>query len=157
MESSASGLTKKNNDFSQFPESFRHAVRVLMHVYAIVSMADPIGQEWCSVAAAPQHVSTVASLSRANSEVAGSLRHRIMKAEAAVTPEREKLGRSQPGISLTSIIDVVSQRHAICPLLSEFARNQTRAQKGGQEPTHKGWNESRRPYNRRSEKGKGAQ
>ena len=130
MEASALGLTKKNNDFSQSPESFCHAVRVLMHGYAIVSMEDPAGDEWRSLGAALQHVSTVESFSRANSKSAGSLHYRIMEAEAAVRSEWTKLGQTQQGISLTAIIDVVAQRHAIWPLLSEFTKHPARTQKG---------------------------
>ena len=93
-------------------------------------MEDPVGGEWCSLEAAPRHISTVESFPRANSKSAGSLHYRIMEAEAAVRSERAKLGQAQPGISLTAIIDVVAQRHAIWPLLSEFAKHPTRTQKG---------------------------
>ena len=141
MEASALGLTRKNNDFLQSPEAFCHAVRVLMRGYAIISMEDAAGNEWCSLEAALQHVSTVESFSRANSKVAGTLHYRIMEAEAAVRSEWTKLGQTQLGISLTAIIDVVSQRHAIWPLLSEFTKHPSRTQKGW--PGQKGdnrWN-----------------
>ena len=161
MEATALGLTKKNNEFLQSTESFCHAVRVLMHGYAIVSMADPAGQEWCSLEAALRHVSTVESFSRANSKVAGALHHRVMEAEAAVRSEWAKLGQAQPGISLTAIIDVVSQRHAIWPLLSEFTRHTPRSQKGGFQQgkgwQENRWGENRWAENRWSDKGKGTQ
>ena len=69
------------------------------------------------------HVSTVENLSRANSKAAGPMHGRIVEAEAVVRSEWTKLGQAQPGISLTAIIDVISQRHAIWPLLSEFTKN----------------------------------
>lgn len=108
-----------------------------MHGYAIISMEDLPGEEWCSLEAALQHVSTVESFPRVNSKSAGPMHYRIMEAEAAVRSEWAKLGQVQPGTSLTAIIDVVSQRRAIWPLLSEFTKNTTRnnqkgSQKGGQ-------------------------
>ena len=101
-----------------------------MHGYAIVSMADERGSEWCNLEAALAHVSTVENLSRANSKSSGNMHSRIVEAEAAVRSEWQKLGQAQPRISLTAIIDVISQRHAIWPLLSEFRRPFTVRQKG---------------------------
>ena len=123
-----------------------------MRGYGVVSMADPVGGEWCNLEAAPRHVSTVASLSRANSKCAGSLHYRIMEAGAAVTSEWTKFGQSQPGISLTAIIDVASQRHAIWPLLSECAKYTARTNKGWQQP-QKGGRGNRRNDNRWGGKG----
>ena len=112
----------KNNEFLSSAEAFTHAVRVLMHGYAIASMADPPGREWCGLEAALRHVSVVGNMSRANSKSTAMMRGRIMEADAAVRMEWVKLGQLQPDISLSAIIDVVAQRHSIWPLMSEFAR-----------------------------------
>ena len=110
---------------------------------AIVSMADAPGEGRCNLEAALQHVSAVESLSRANSKSAGALHYRIMEAEAAVRSEWTKLGQAQPGGSLTAIIDVVSQRHAIWPLLSEFTKYTTRTNKGWQQSQKGGGRDNR--------------
>ena len=103
-----------------------------MHGYAIVSTIDPEGSEWCNLEAARRHVSTVGNLPRASSKSAGLMHGRIVDAEGVVRSEWAKFGQAQPSISLTAIIDVISQRRAIWPLLSEFARNvAARNNKGG--------------------------
>ena len=135
MEASAFMISKKITNFSPPPESFFHSTRVLMHGYALASMLDPRRKEWCGLEAALVQISTVGNLSRANSKSAGNMRPRIVEAEGAVRSEWAKLGQSQPQISLSAIIDAISQRHAIWPLLSEFTRSQTprwRCEKGWQ-------------------------
>ena len=114
--------SKKNNDFLLSAESFCHAVRVLMHGYTMVSMLDPQGDEWCSLGAAQRHISTVEGYSRANSRVSHRMHTQIMEAEMATRLEWTKLGQTNPGVSLTAIIDTVAQRHAIWPLNSEITR-----------------------------------
>ena len=112
----------KNNDFLLSAESFCHAVRALMHGYSLVSTLDPQNDEWCSLGAAQRHISMVEGYSRANSRVSHRMHTQIMEAEMATRLEWAKLGRTNPGVSLTAIIDTVAQRHAIRPLNSEIAR-----------------------------------
>ena len=120
---------RKNRDFLNLAESFCHAVRVLMHGYAMVSMLDPKGEEWCSIGACQRHITTVESYPRANSRVSHKMHNQIMEAEMATRLEWTKLGQANPGVTLTSIIDTVAQRHAIWPLNSEITRATT--YKGG--------------------------
>ena len=121
---------KKNNDFLLSAESFCHAVRVLMHGYTLVSMQDPQGDEWCSLGAAQRHIATVEGYPRANSRVSHRMRTQIMEAEMATRLEWTKLGQTNPGVSLTAIIDTVAQRRAIWPLNSEITRAITTRTKG---------------------------
>ena len=152
MDASAFGISRRSNDFLLSPESFCRSVRVLMYGYAIVSMADQKGSEWRSLEADLHHVSAVENLSRAKSRPDGPMRGRIDEAEEAARSEWAKLGQAQPCISLTAIIDVISHRHAIWPLLSEFARNvATRNNRGGW--GEKGWNDKGNGW---QDKGKGA-
>ena len=148
MEASSFGITRENTEFLQPPESFCHCVRVLMNGYALESMSDPKGLEWCSLEAEHHHVSTVANLSRSNSKSAGPTHGRIVAADGAVRSERTRLGKAQTRISPTAIIDVISQRHAIWPLLSEFTRSVATRNMGWKGyPAQTGWRD----------KGKGAQ
>ena len=121
--------SRKNRDFLNSPESFLHAVRVLMRGYTLVSMLNVKGEEWCSLGACQRHVATVESYSRANSRVSHKMHNQIMEAEMATRLEWTKLGQANPGVTLTSIIDTVAQRHAIWPLNSEITRVST--PKGG--------------------------
>ena len=127
----------KNNDFLSSPEAFCHAVRVLMRGYALVSTTDPPGEEWSGLEPALRRVSAVGNMSRSNSKSAGNTNGRIMEVESAVRMEWAKLGQVQPGVSLGVIIDVVSQRHSIWPLVSEFTRN-TPTRKGAGKYTWQG-------------------
>ena len=54
-------------DFLLSAESFVHAIRVLMHGYALVSMGDEPGSEWVALGTALARVATVGDFSRANS------------------------------------------------------------------------------------------
>ena len=142
MEASAFMVSKKITNFYFHRDRFCHSVRVLMHGYALASMLDPVGQEWCGLEAALSHISTVENLSRMNSKTGGNMHPRIVEAEGAVRSEWTKLGQAQPQISLSAIIDVISQRHAIWPLLSEFTRTQTprwKGDKNGQKGQEKGY------------------
>ena len=62
-----------------------------MHGYAIVSMADNKGAEWCSLEAALSHIPTVGNLSRANSKSPGDMHPRIVEAEASARSECAKI------------------------------------------------------------------
>ena len=123
LESQNPSGARKNQEYLQSAESFCHAVRVLMHGYTIVSMADPRGEEWCDLGAAQRHIATVEGYSRANSRVSHRMHPQIMEAEMATRLEWTKLGQTNPGVSLTAIIDTVAQRHAIWPLNSEITRS----------------------------------
>ena len=136
---------KKNNDFLLSAESFCHAVRVLMHGYTLVSMQDPQGDEWCSLGAAQRHITTVEGYSRANSRVSHRMHTQIMEAEMATRLEWAKLDQTNPGVSLTAIIDTVAQRHAIWPLNSEITRAVTPngSGKGKGQGKWSGWSNDR--------------
>ena len=77
-------IANKNSEFPSSADAFARAVRVLMHGYAIVSMADPPGGEWCGMEAALRHISVVGNVSRANSKSTAFTRGRIMEADAVV-------------------------------------------------------------------------
>ena len=122
MENGTISLTAKNRDYTLSAESFCHAVRVLLHGYTFVSMADAPGNEWVSYEAATSHIATVENISRANSKVSHRMHTQIVDSEAAVRTEWAKLGQNRPELNLTNIIEIVAQRHAIWPLASEFTK-----------------------------------
>ena len=103
-------------------EPFRHAIRVLTHGYALVSMADPPGQEWFSLETALSRVSAVANFGRANSRAPHRLRAQLMEAGKAVRTEWAELSQNRPEIPLANIIGIVSHRRTIWPISIEFAK-----------------------------------
>ena len=140
LEANGSGITRKNTDFLASAEVFGHAVRVLMHGYALVSMSDEPGNEWRGLESALKHVSTVENYTRANAKAGSSMLPRIMEAESSVRSEWTKLGQSDPGVSLSAIIDIVAQRHAIWPLISEFtSHNKVKGGKGKSTQRQQPW------------------
>ena len=81
-----------------------------------------MGNEWVSYEAAMSHLSTVENISRTNSKLSHRMRAQIMEAESSVRTEWTKLSQNRPDLNLTTIIEIVSQRHAIWPLTSEFTK-----------------------------------
>ena len=108
------------SDFLASPESFLHAVRVLMHTYTLVSSRDPPERTWCNLTAALSHVSIVEQMSRANSKANHILQQRLQEAEMSVRTEWTRVLHADPRMSLGDAILAVGQRHSIWPLMSEF-------------------------------------
>ena len=111
---------KRTSDFQNSPETFVHAVRVLMISYALVSVTDPIEDTWCSYNAAQQHISTVETFSRASSKANFSMFSRVMDAEMSVRSEWTRVSQAESSLSLSQIIATVAQRYTLWPALHEF-------------------------------------
>ena len=111
---------KRPSDFNQSPETFIHAVRVLMTTYALVSAGDPIESTWCTYNASQQHVSTVETFSRASSKANYQFHSRVMESELLVRSEWTRVSHAEPTLSLAQIIANVAQRHTLWPTLQEF-------------------------------------
>ena len=127
-------IGKRSSDFNSSPESFVRAVRVLMWGYALVSASDPAGTEWCNLDAATVHIAAVEQHSRRNSTHAHVLRNKILDSEMAIRLEWSRIALSEPQLALTDIIILLSQRHGIWPLASDFrglGRPMKKGRKGG--------------------------
>ena len=83
-----------------------------------------------------RQVSTVENYTRPNAKAGTSTLPRIMEAESSVRSEWAKLRQSDPGVSLSSIIDIVAQRHAIWPLIGDFTSAYQVKGGGGESKCH---------------------
>ena len=111
---------EQNPIFLASPEPFVHAVRVLLHTYALVSVFDPPERVWRPLTAALSHIAIVEQMSRANSKSNYALQQRIQESEMYVRAEWTRVLQSDPRMTLGDAIIVVGQRHSIWPLFSEF-------------------------------------
>ena len=106
-----------------------------MRGYAPVSTTDPPGVEWVALETALPHVSTVGNSQRDNSKVLRRLHAYVMEAEMAARTERAKHAKGLPELPLAAIVGIVSHRHAIWPLVSEFAKISARGRRAEKEPS----------------------
>ena len=74
-------------EFTMAPGHFLHAVRTLMTTYALVSAADEVKKEWCTLDAALGHLTTAESMPRLNSRSTHALRARILASEMSIRTE----------------------------------------------------------------------
>lgn len=110
---------RKNSDFHTSPESFAHAVRVLMLGYALVSAADG-ERPWCSLGAALKRISTVENLSRISAKSGHVCHHKIVEAEMNVRCEWTRIAQAETILRLSDVIEIVGQRFAIWPISAEL-------------------------------------
>ena len=90
-----------------------------MHGYVLVSAADT-GPPWCSLDAANRHLASVENLSRASAKNYHAMHHKLTEAEMAVRNEWTRMSQAEPRLTLTEIIELVSQRHTLWPVISEL-------------------------------------
>ena len=112
--------SRHKSDFLASPESFLHAIRVLMNTYVLASVFDPPERMWCPLTAALAHVAVVEQMSRANSKANYALQQRLQEAEMSVRTEWTRVLQADPRLTLGDAIQIVGQRHSIWPLMSEF-------------------------------------
>ena len=138
IETNLMQFTRKSSDFAKSPESFTHAVRVLMLSYALVSCRDQEDNTWCSLEAAQAHISTVEHYSRLSSLHNHSLHNRIMEADMAVRQEWTRVLQHEPRLKLTDAIALVAQQRTVWPLGSEFRNSFTPSDNGWRKGQGKG-------------------
>ena len=112
-------LKRRTSDFNASPEAFAHAVRVLLLGYALVSSADT-GRPWCTLDAAMKHISTVENLSRISAKSGHANHHKIVEAEMTVRCEWTRVSQAETALTVSDIIEIVSQRFSIWPLSSDL-------------------------------------
>ena len=71
-----------------------------MYSYLLVSSSDPDGEEWCAMDGVLSHINLVESYARLDSKAVGSLRSRLVEAEATIRHEWHRVMQQDRGISL---------------------------------------------------------
>ena len=110
---------KRTSDSNANPESPLHAVRVLMRGYVLVSANDD-GPPWCSLDDANRRLSSVEHLGRASAKNSHTARYKLTESEMTVRNERTRMSKADPRLNLTEIIELVTQRHTLWPVVSEL-------------------------------------
>ena len=113
-------LSKKNAEFTKSTDAFVFTVKLLMYSYVLVSCADERADMWCPLQSAIKHITLVENHSRAAARLSSGLHPRIAEAEMAVRREWHAIGQAEPNLNLATLIELVSQRHSIWPLVSEL-------------------------------------
>ena len=122
-------LSKKSTDFTKNTDAFNFSVKILMYAYVLASCGDEKADMWCPLQSAMKHITVVENHSRAAARVHTGLHPRIAEAEMAVRREWHAIGQAEPNLNLATLIELVSQRHSIWPIVSEL-RSVTRPDKG---------------------------
>ena len=110
---------RKKSDFNSSSEAFALAIRVLMYGYVLVSAADQ-GAPWCSLEAARGHIIKIEQFLRQDSKANYSFTRKIRDADFAVRSEWARVSQSNPQLSLTEVIDLISTRNNLWPSFSEL-------------------------------------
>ena len=91
-----------------------------MFSYALVSSTDSDETLWFGLQAAFVHIAKVEKLVKLDSKTGGSLIGMIRESEAACRNEWAKACQTNPHLSLSEIVTVISHRHTIWPGVTEF-------------------------------------
>ena len=121
---------KRNNDFLQSGDALIAAVRTLMYGYVLVSCADEVAKTWCGLDSALSHVSELGNYVRLNTRGNLFLHQKTLDAELAVRVEWARVQQKEPKFTLSEIIETVSKRHTIWPVIGDF-RNRYNDKHGG--------------------------
>ena len=113
-------LSRRNNEFSSSSDAFTHALKLLMYGYVLVSCADPDGLAWCSMQAATRHLTAVEAFARVCDRAQPGLRPKLLESEMGIRREWHRIAISEPGLLLSDIIELVSQRHSMWPSVLEI-------------------------------------
>ena len=119
-------LSKKNSEFTKSTDAFIFTVKLLMYSYALASCGDERADMWRPLQSAIKHITAVEAHSRAAARSHHGLHLRIAEAEMAVRREWHAIGQAEPTLNLATIIELVSQRHSIWPIVSELKSVQSR-------------------------------
>ena len=113
-------LTRRNNDFASSSDAFLHSLKLLMYGYVLVSCADPDGLAWCSMQAATRHLTAVETFSRLCARAQAGLHPKLLESEMSIRKEWHRIAISEPGLLLSDIIELVSQRHSMWPSMLDI-------------------------------------
>ena len=72
------------------------AIRLLCWTYVVFSAGDPVGEEWCTLDHALQHLGMVDAASKRNSKGSHRLRTETVVSEIAIRTERLRFAHSSP-------------------------------------------------------------
>ena len=109
-----------NTEFTTNTDAFHLTVKLLTYSYVLSSRGGERPDMWRPSQYAIKHIAVVENHSRAASRINNGLRPRIAEAEMAVRRERRAICQAAPDLTLATLIELVSQRHSIWPIVAEL-------------------------------------
>ena len=113
-------ITRRNADFGTSSGAFLRAIRILMNSYVLASGNDSDDLMWRTLQAATRHITAVESCARACARVHQGVHPKLLECEMAVRKDWHRVATAEPGLLLSDINELVSQRHSIWPTTFEL-------------------------------------